>query len=274
MAFPKPAFCQRSVSAATIVLCLLSAQATAAENAAPGCRFEPLGAAKAVAIADGRSIRLADGREIRLAGIDVPQATGGNAASAAALASKTALKNLVLGKEVVLTAPSDTADRYGRVAAFAFVNGSETPVQYNLLARGQARVSAHVTDNDCSRALFGEEKKAREAGIGLWGDPGYAVRAAADGPAIRSQQGRFSVIEGRVVSVRDTGGMIYVNFGRRWPEALTVIILKRHEGSFAAAGVTPRTLEGRMVRIRGYVDVRSGPVIEATRPQQIEVAAR
>ncbi len=258
--------------------CLLFAQAAAAETA-PGCRFEALGNGRAVAVTDGRSFRLADGRDIRLAGIDVPQDAGGNAA---ALASRAALENLLLGKDVVLTADSDTPDRYGRISAFAFVNGSETPVQYNLLAGGQARVSAQMQDNArslarslaCSLALFGEEKKARETRIGLWGDPGYAVRAANDGPAIRPQRGRFSVVEGRVVSVRDSGATIYVNFGRRWSEALTVTILKRNQPSFVAAGIEPRMLEGRTIRIRGYVDVRNGPVIEATRPQQIEIAAR
>lgn len=282
MTFPKPAFRQRSVSAATMTACLLFAQAAGAENGNSGCSFNSLGKSTAAAVTDGRSFRLADGREIRLAGIEVPHAAGSNAASAAARASRVALENLVLGKDVALTAPSDVADRYGRMTAFAFVNGSETPVQYTLLALGQARVSAqgkdqgkdHVKDNACSLALLREEAKAREAGIGLWADPGYAVRAAADGPAIRSQHGRFSVVEGRVVSVRDSGATIYVNFGRRWSEALTVTILKRNEPSFVAAGIAPRTLEGRIVRIRGYVDVRNGPMIEATRPEQIEVAAR
>lgn len=245
--------------------CLLFAQDAAAENP-NACRFESLGWARAIAVADGRSVRLADGRDIKLAGIELPQPAGGTAA--------TALENLVLGQDVALTAASDVADRYGRIAAFAFINGSETPIQYNLLAQGYARVSAHVRDNACSLALLREEQKAREARIGLWGDPGYAVRAAEDGQAIRSLRGRFSVTEGRVVSVRDSGGTIYVNFGRRWSEALTVTILKRHEPSFVAAGIEPRKLEGRTVRIRGYVDVRSGPVIEATRPQQIEVAGR
>ena len=76
--------------------------------------------------------------------------------------TRAALENLVLGKDLVVRAPSDAADRYGRIAVFAFVNGSETPVQYNLLALGQARVSAQVGDKACSMALFAEEKR-REA---------------------------------------------------------------------------------------------------------------
>lgn len=252
----------------------LFAQAAAAQSAGSPCRFEARGTtATAVAVTDGRSFRLADGREVRLAGIDIPLvATDGT--GHAAPASKAALERLVLGQEIALTAASDTTDRYGRIAAMAFVNGSETPVQYDLLALGQARVSAQALGERCTRALFGEEAKARDSRLGLWADPGYAVLPAADGQALRPLQGRFSVAEGRVVSVRDSGGTIYLNFGRRWSEALTVTILKQNVRSFAAAGTEPRTLEGRTVRIRGYVDVRNGPVIEATRPEQIEVAAR
>ena len=266
MVSPEPESRQRFVSAATIAACLFVAQsaAAAAETAGP-CRFEALGTASVTAILDGRSMRLADGREIKLAGIDVPPTAG---------RPRRALENLVLGKDIALAAPSDTPDRYGRILAFAFVNGSETPVQYNLLALGQARVAPNVQDKACSEALFREEQKAREARIGLWADPGYAVRAAGDGVALKPLRGRFSVAEGRVVSVREAGATIYVNFGRRWSEALTVTILKRHERPFAAAGIEPKTLEGRIVRIRGYLDVRNGPVIEATRPEQIEIAAR
>ena len=108
----------------------LFAQAAAAQSAGSPCRFEARGTtATAVAVTDGRSFRLADGREVRLAGIDIPLvATDGT--GHAALASKAALERLVLGQEIALTAASDTTDRYGRIAAMAFVNGSETPVQY------------------------------------------------------------------------------------------------------------------------------------------------
>jgi endonuclease YncB( thermonuclease family) len=269
MVFPKPEFRRHAACAAMVVACL-APHAAGAQTPAAACRFEKRGAvSKAVEMIDARSVRLADGRAIRLAGIDVPSGNG-----AAASGTKAALERLVLGKEILLTSASSSTDRYGRLIAFAFVNGSETPVQYDLLSLGQARVSAQALGDDCTQALLRAEQKAREGRLGLWADPGYAVRDAADGPAIRSQQGRFSVAEGRVVSVRDGGGTIYLNFGRRWSDALTVTILKQNERSFAAAGITPRTLEGRVVRLRGYVDVRNGPVIEASRPEQIELAAR
>jgi endonuclease YncB( thermonuclease family) len=262
MGSPTHYFGQRPVFAAALTMCLLGAQDAVAQKGEP-CRFEARDNGIVAAIVDARSVRLADGREIKLAGIDLAPA-----------ASRAALEDLVLGKDIALAAPSEEPDRYGRITAFAFVNGSETPVQYKLLSLGHARVPAAVEDHACAAALLREERKARDARIGLWADPRYAVRAAGDGQAIRLLRGRFSVAEGRVVSVRDGGHTIYINFGRRWSEALTVTILKRHEPAFAAAGLGPKSLEGRTIRVRGYVDVRNGPVIEATRPGQIEIAAR
>ena len=75
-----------------------------------------------------------------------------------------------------------------------------------------------------------------------------------------------------MASVRESGGMIEMNFGRRWSQALTVTILKRHERSFAAAGLPPDRLGKPQLWVRGYVEERSGPRIEATRPEQIEIA--
>ena len=94
----------------------------------------------------------------------------------------------------------------------------------------------------------------------------------ADNPAdVQAKRGRFALVEGKVVSVRESGATIYVNFGRRWTEDFTVTILKRNERSFAAAGVEPKRLSGRRVRVRGWIEERGGPWIEATRPEQIEL---
>ena len=77
-----------------------------------------------------------------------------------------------------------------------------------------------------------------------------------------------------MLSVRESGGTIYVNFGRRWSEDFTVTIAKRNERAFTAAGLEPKSLAGRRIRVRGWIEERGGPWIEATRPEQIEVAER
>ena len=123
-------------------------------------------------------------------------------------------------------------------------------------------------------ALLRQERTARAARLGLWADPVYAIRPSEVPAAIQSQQGRFAIVEGKVLSVRESGATIYVNFGRRWSEDFTVTIAKRNERAFAAAGLEPKSLAGRNVRVRGWVEERGGPLIEAAYAGQIEITER
>ena len=110
-------------------------------------------------------------------------------------------------------------------------------------ARGLARV-ARVGDAACARALLAEEQAARAAKLGLWAEPVYVMNKAEDPAEVLKQRGRFALVEGKVLSVRESGGTIYVNFGRRWSEDFTVTIAKRNERAFSAAGLEPKTLAG------------------------------
>ena len=134
-----------------------------------------------------------------------------------------------------------------------------------------ARLSPRGVPRECAPELLARERAARKAKLGLWAISYYDL-LDADNPAdVLAERGRFALVEGKVVSVRESGATIYVNFGRRWTEDFTVTILKRNERSFAAAGVEPKRLSGWRVRVRGWIEERGGPWIEATRPEQIEL---
>jgi endonuclease YncB( thermonuclease family) len=232
--------------------------------------------AEVARVVDGRSFLLADGREVRLAGIETPLAVPGDEDEArvqAALAAKTALETLLLHREVYLFALSSGPDRYGRLVAYAFIRTSSGDVlaQHELLAAGHALVSPGVSAATCRIYLQNAERDARNGGLGLWGDPYHAVKAAADPADVLVEQGRFALVQGKVMSVRESGGIVYVNFGRRWSEQFTVTILKRNERILAGAGLTPKALAGRSIEVRGWVEERGGPAIEVVRPEQIEV---
>jgi len=244
------------------------------------CRLEAAGSAKVAAVLDGRSFRLADGREIRLAGIEVPfaPAVGETGARAeAGRAARAALASLIDGQTVDLQHNGATADRYGRLLAQAYVPGDDRrplSVTHEMLGRGFAQVGAQVGDRACAAELWAREQAARAGKLGLWGEPYYVVAGAERLAASKAEPGQFSVVEGKVLSVRESGGTIYMNFGRKWSEALTVTISKRNERTFTAAGIDVRRLENRRVRVRGYLEERNGPRIEATHPEQIEIAER
>src|SRR5262249_44275621 len=122
--------------------------------------------------------------------------------------------------------------------------------------------------------LLANERPARESKLGLWAEPYYAIVAAERFTDLLAERGHFTIVEGKVLSVRESGGTIYMNFGRRWSEALTVTLSKRNERNLGVAGLDPKRLENRRVRVRGWIEERNGPRIEALRPEQIEIAER
>ncbi|MEA2993507.1 MAG: hypothetical protein QOD40_2427 [Alphaproteobacteria bacterium] len=241
------------------------------------CHSKAVGSGKVARIIDGRSFVLDDGREIRLASIEIPPLPGsGNEPRAAAgLAAKAALESILADRTVTLHQQQRGAtDRYGRLLADVYVSGDapERSVAGELLARGYARVAIQAGHAACSAELLLQERAARAAKLGLWTDPYYALRRADNVTELLAERGRFTVAEGKVVSVRESGGVIYVNFGRVWSRNLTVTISKRNERVFTAAGIEPKKLEGRRLRVRGWIEERNGPRIEAARPEQIEIA--
>ena len=168
-------------------------------------------------------------------------------------------------------------DRYGRVMAHAYFirEGAQKSAAHEMLASGFARVSPPLGDAACAAELLAREAFARQGKLGLWGESVYAVIGAESLAELLAGRGHFTIAEGKVATVRESGGTLYVNFGRRWSQALTVTIWKRNEGTFVAAGVDPRRLVNLRVRVRGWMEERNGaPRMEAFRPEQIEIAER
>ena len=77
-----------------------------------------------------------------------------------------------------------------------------------------------------------------------------------------AKRGRFRLVEGKVVSVRASGGTIGVDFGQHRSEDFTVTILKRNARQFTATG---------LAFARGApparFEERGGPWSEAAEPE-------
>ena len=233
------------------------------------CKLATIGPAMVTGIVDAHTVTLDGGREARLSAIEVEAAAP--LAREPSLAAATL--RAVLDREVILRRLGPEQDRYGRLLVQLFVldQGKERWIQADLLARGEARMAARVGDRGCARELLSAEKIARDAKLGLWAADDSGMIQAEDAGRLAKSRGHFALVEGKVVSVRESGNTIFVNFGRRWTEDFVVTVAKRNERAFATAGVAPFRLQGRRVRVRGVIEQRSGPWIEATRPEQIEV---
>ena len=223
------------------------------------CKLVDIGTATVAAVRDGRTLLLADGRELRLAAIEVT----GN--------SRELLQQLVDGHSIRLEQLGNAPDRYGRLIAFVYAENAEQSVQQAMVAQGQARVSGRIGNKACADLLLGAERAARTARRGIWADPNFAPLRPENVTRIGAARGQFALVEGKVLSVRESGATIYLKFGRRWTKDFTVTILKRHRREFAAAGIDPKQLEGRPIRVRGWIEQRNGPIIEADAPEQIEL---
>ena len=112
------------------------------------------------------------------------------------------------------------------------------------------------------------EREARRTGQGLWQEKAYADRPAAEPEKVA--YGRFAFVRGKVTQAERIKDKVYLNFGSDWKSDFTVTIAAHDLKTFRKAGVDPLNLEGKVVRVRGWVDHNFGPMITVTHPAQIE----
>ncbi|WP_448203647.1 thermonuclease family protein [Azospirillum sp. sgz302134] len=225
---------------------------------------------RVAAVIDGDTLALEDGRRLRLAGVEAPKPLP-NAEPRRnwplAEAATAALTDLALGRELTLRGEGRT-DRHGRLVA-QVQRDDGLWLQGELLARGLARVHTQPHSRAFAREMQAAEASARTAARGLWRSRVYGVRPAADPEALRRDRDSFQIVEGRVLRVTK-GSEAYLDFGEDWRTDVTVHIGRAALRDFVKAGIDPLSFEGRIVRVRGWVGLRSGPMIEATHPEQIE----
>ena len=69
-------------------------------------------------------------------------------------------------------------------------------------------------------------------------------------------------------------GRAYLNFGPDWRSDFTVSAASAARRLFERDGHDLIALEGRIIRVRGWIKWWNGPMIELTHPEQIEVLAQ
>lgn len=228
---------------------------------------------RVTAVLDGDTLELEDGRRVRLAGIDAAKPPR-NADPAdgrvwpLAEAATAALADLSLGRRVRLHGPAPT-DRHGRLLAH-LVREDGLWLQSALLVRGLARVHTRPDARAYAAELLAGEEAARNAGRGLWRSRVYAVRDAADADGLSRDRDSFQLVEGLVLAVSKGGGESWLDFGTDWRSDVTVHIGRAAMREVTRAGIDPLSYEGRRVRVRGWITLRNGPMIEITHPDQIE----
>ena len=266
-----------SFGAALALLLVLGA--ARAEERSTGCAPEA-GETRTVArVPDGETLIL-DGRaEVRLIGALAPRAWDAAAGAAEwplAERARDTLERLVAGRSVRIAFAGRRTDRYGRLLAHVFA-GAQPPgesaiwVQGEMLKQGLARAYALDGSTQCLAELLAHERTARDSAAGLWAEAAYAVRSAQDLAALLRASGTFQVVEGKVLAASEMRGTVFLNFGEDWRQDFTVSLRREARRQLASAGLQTKSLEGRIVRVRGWIVRRGGPLIELSHPAEIEL---
>jgi hypothetical protein len=219
------------------------------------------------AVEDGQTLTLADGRQVRLVNILAPLQGEPLAADA-----RKHLTGLALDRQIRWSYAGRRMDRYGRLLAYVYDAAAavETPsLQADLVAAGMARVMGQPDTRDDLAGLLALEDQARRAGRGLWSRGVYRPRSAEANlwPVLNS----FQIVEGTPVKLEHLKDRTYLNFGTDYATDFTLAISARDRKLFDAMPWRLEDLIGRRLRIRGWLELRGGPLIEITYPEQIEV---
>ncbi|MBT6095513.1 MAG: thermonuclease family protein [Rhodospirillaceae bacterium] len=260
--------------ATSLVFILCTALPAHAED--PRTKLSPGATATVTEVVDGDTVIVSpapDGaRQIRLVGIQAPKLPLGRKGFKAwplSMASKQLLEKLVLNHRVTLHFGESRMDRHGRHLAHLFRDDGLW-VQGAMLERGMARVYTFPDNRKLAAEMYASENTAHAAGKGIWGLRFYEPRGADSAPLLR-QLGSFQLVEGRVRSAAKVKGRVYLNFGDNWRDDFTATLAPKSARLFAKTGVDATTLEGRRIRVRGWLRKRNGPMIEVSHPEQIEI---
>ncbi len=249
-----------------------------------------------VAVLDAQTLLLDDGSEVRLTGALPPFRPAPDATPTEARVSPSsptapwpplvqahqALVKLAQAQTVQLGATGGKPNRYGQILAQVYIipqNSKDQPprapiwLQGYLIANGLARAHPSSALGPCLGKLIQLEGRARTAQAGLWNTAAFQIRDAGAPETLIGDIGSFQIIEGRVLRTGGGRNKFYLNFGKNWRRDFTVGINRKLVRQFARDGLNLRRLRGRTIRVRGWLEGRGGPYIQATSAAQIEVLA-
>jgi endonuclease YncB( thermonuclease family) len=232
------------------------------------------GSAIVKSVIDGDTVildrEISGSREVRLVGLQAPKLPLGRDGFREwplAKEAKAALEVLVQGRTVELGFGGTRMDRHKRHLAH-LTRDDGVWIQGAMLEAGMARVYSFADNRARVADMLARERAARQARRGIWSNAYYAIRTSEK---VAKYVNSFELVEGTVLDAAVVSGRAYLNFGENWRTDFTVTIAARALRQFKLEGLGPDSYKGRRIRVRGWLQSRDGPMIEATHPDQIEV---
>lgn len=229
-------------------------------------------------VIDGHTVRLDDASEVRLIGAlapETPRWWKGKGAWPPADFTRKELEKLIGSHKVEIrfAGVEEQRDRHDRYLAQLFVRRGDERiwVQGHMIREGLSQAYSLKGHRACARALQEEEFSARNSHRGLWHKDRFKVLQTKITGDISKRQGSFQIVEGTVHTVGKKTKWTFLNFSADWRNDFTVAVRAGDRRKFAGSDVDLAMLEGKMIRVRGWVERWNGPLIKVTHPEQIEI---
>ncbi|PZP86019.1 MAG: hypothetical protein DI582_04250 [Azospirillum brasilense] len=156
---------------------------------------------------------------------------------------------------------STGTDRYGAPQVVLTPPGQKRTLQEQLLGDGVAV----LYDRAASPAAWKKaEAAARRAKKGVWGEPSHWRTPDTLSDAL----GQFVLMQGRITRTYKGRDMWYLNFGEDWKQDASLRIPRR---AWRSMGKDFAVQQSDCVTARGVVFLDNGPMIEITRPEQMQI---
>ncbi|MCO5089426.1 hypothetical protein [Bosea sp. (in: a-proteobacteria)] len=235
----------------------LAALAAAPARAASGCAAGEDGtvAARLSGLDPAGDPLLEDGRSLRLVGLAPRQSTEEALRFGAGLSAFT-------GRPLGLSVLGEP-DRWGRLPA--------------RLTLPPATPGEAAQDLALLLQRQGAALPLPEPGLSPCDAPPKAIvpnTAAVDGhdlAAVKAQEGRYVLLEGRIASVGERSRVTYLNFSRRPKEAASIVLSRSLWRELKSAGWTASRLGGKRLRAYGVLAGRDGLLLEVASRAALEL---
>lgn len=208
---------------------------------------------------------LGDGRRLRLVGLAPRQSAEEASRFDAGLRG-------FLGRPLGLSVLGEP-DRWGRLPARLTVppaSSTETTqdLAQLLLRQGAALPMPEAGLSPCETPQKAPVQKT------VTSETQVSPQGAVDGhdlAAVKAQEGRYVMLEGRIASVGERSQRTYLNFSRRPKEAASIVLSRSLWRELKSAGWTASHLGGKRLRAYGVLSGRDGLLLEVSSRAALEL---
>lgn len=153
---------------------------------------------------------------------------------------------------------------------YVFADG--VSVQDELLRAGLALAAPDRASISCASTFLAAESAARGERAGLWGNGTFEVLTVNQINIDASRRaGTFQIVEGVVEAAAVVRGRAYLNFGIDRRTDFTVTVAPQDMRAFRAVRVDIKSLAGKRVRVRGWLELYNGAELSLSTPGALEI---